>query len=177
MARIAFPAAAVLLLAACQKPETPEQMQARMAAEADSARAQIEQATARFSQFISAGQADSVATLYAENGTLMAPNMPLVMGRDNIRTAFAGMLSGGQFVLNLRPEAVTANGPVAIERGAYTIQFTPGEGNPMPAEADTGKYIVHWHKTGGTWYIVDDIWNSDRPLPTPAPAAGARRRT
>ena len=36
----------------------------------------------------------------------------------------------------------------------------------------SGKYLVHWMQRSGKWLIVDDIWNSDAPLPmAPAPAS------
>jgi len=42
---------------------------------------------------------------------------------------------------------------------------------------DSGKYIVHWMQQSGKWVMVDDIWNSDTPLPSapPPPPAPARR--
>jgi len=34
---------------------------------------------------------------------------------------------------------------------------------------DSGKYIVRWAQQNGRWLMVDDVWNSDLPLPTAAP--------
>jgi hypothetical protein len=43
------------------------------------------------------------------------------------------------------------------------------------AAVDSGKYIVRWAQQNGRWLMVDDIWNSDTPLPTaPAPATPRR---
>ena len=64
---------------------------------------------------------------------------------------------------------MVANGPLAIEAGTYKITFTPA-GAPAPI-TDTGKYLVHWHKVGDKWMMVDDIWNSDLPAMPMGPPA------
>ena len=70
--------------------------------------------------------------------------------------------------LTLNPQSVSANGPLAVERGTYSVTFTP-PGATAPI-TDTGKYLAHWHLIGGKWMMVDDIWNSDLPVaPAPAP--------
>jgi len=46
----------------------------------------------------------------------------------------------------------------------------------MPA-VDSGKYIVRWEQQNGKWVMVDDIWNSDLPIPQPAAPPAAPRRS
>ena len=70
------PLAALGLLLACQASETDEQMQARMQAESDSARAAIEAANQAFAQHFNAGHADSVGALYGTTAVPMAPDAP-----------------------------------------------------------------------------------------------------
>jgi len=164
-------AAALVTLVACQKPETPEQTDARIAAESDSLRPHLEAVAASFARHLAAGQVDSMALLYAEDASLMPPNMPLVTGRDNVRATFQAMLSGGQFTPTLRVENVTANGPMAVERGRFVLAFTPTPGTPAPAGVDSGNYLIHWHRSGGTWSIVEEMWNSELPPPPPPPPA------
>jgi len=81
----------------------------------------------------------------------------------------------GKFTSQITQESVMANGPLGVDRGTYTFTFTPNKGmeNMGVPPADTGKYLVHWHKVNGTWQIAELIYNSDLPLPAPAPA---RRR-
>lgn len=167
--------AGALLAAGCQMAETPAQMQARMDQESAAARQAIETATANFERWFAAGQVDSLLANYTDNATFMPPNQKAATGPDNIRAVFAAWLGMGKWTLDLRPGSVVANGPLAIENGTFVIGFTPGPNAPpgmMPA--DTGKYLVHWHQVDGQWKIVDDIFNSD--LPVPQPAAPARRR-
>ena len=75
-------------------------------------------------------------------------------------------------------DAVHGAGAMAMERGRWHWAFPAGAKLPpgMPA-VDSGKYIVHWMQQSGKWVMVDDIWNSDTPLPSapPPPPAPARR--
>lgn len=163
--------AAALVAAGCQKAETAEQAAARMQAEADSAKAAIEAQNQAFMRYMTANAPDSLASLYTEDATVMAPNMATVTGRANIREAFAGMLAAGVPQFHLTTQTVSANGPLAVERGRYHLELAAAAGRP--AIADSGKYLVEWRLVDGRWLLHNDIWNSDAPMEQPAPA---RRR-
>ena len=155
------------MFAACQPAaETAEQAEARMTSEASAARTAIEASQARFVGYFNAGQGDSLAAHYAEDGRVMAPNMPVASGRQAI-AASMGMMGGATLVLTT--ESVAASGSLAVERGTYRITLTP-PGATAPV-TDTGKYLVHWRKVGDTWLKVDDIWNSDLPAMPAGPPA------
>lgn len=160
---------AALLITACQKAETPEQAAARIAEESAAARAAIEARNIAFEAHFMAGYADSVAAFYTEDGEILPPNDKAVAGRANIQAMFASFLGSGTFVFDLTTTGVVANGAHAIERGTYTMSFTPPAGAPpeVKASADTGKYVAHWRNEGGTWLMAHDIWNSDLPVPQP----------
>jgi ketosteroid isomerase-like protein len=164
--------AALLSLAGCQAAETPEQMQARMDQESAAFRAAIEPLARRWEAWEAAGQADSFATAFTDGGREMPPNAPAVVGLEAIRAYHAQMASLGTFISQIRTESAIANGPLGIDRGTYRFTFTPNTGMEnmgIPA-ADSGKFLVHWHQVDGSWKIADLIYNSDVPLPTPAPA-------
>lgn len=164
---------AVLLALACQpKAETAEQAQARIQSESAAAKAAIDSLAREFATHVNAGHADVVAGFYTEDAVAMPPNLPAAKGRQAIQDVFAQFIAM-KAQLTLTPQSVTANGPIAIERGTYAVTLTP-PGAPAP-EQDTGKYLVHWHQVGGKWMIAEDIWNSDLPLPTAA-AAPAKRK-
>jgi len=159
--------AAAALLAACQKPpETPEQTNARMMAEADSVRPVLEGLDASYARWYSAGQTDSLVAIHMTEAVEMPPNAPAASGTAAIRQMFEAAFQmaphGG--TLALHSQNLSVNGPLAVDRGRWT--FHPAAGAPIPA--DSGKYLTHWHNTGGSWKIAEVIWNSDTPLPTPA---------
>jgi ketosteroid isomerase-like protein len=171
-------AVAWLALAACApKPETPEQMAARITAESDSARTAIEAANARFVRYVGAGKADSAALNYAEDAVLMMPNEPALRGRAAIQAKLAEWMGYGTWQMTATTTRVDANGPMAVELGTNSMALTPGPTAPAGMAAmfpDTGKYVTYWKKVDGQWLIAADIGNSSRALPTPA-AASKRR--
>lgn len=150
------------MLAGCQpKAETAEQAQARMDTESAAAKTIIDSIVVEFAKHFNLGHGDVVAEFYAEQGHVMAPNAPVAVGREAIKATLATFFAMKP-ELKITSEAVVANGPLAIERGVYSLTFTPpGAKAPM---TDTGKYLVHWHKVGDKWMLVDDIWNSDLPM-------------
>jgi ketosteroid isomerase-like protein len=151
------------LAAGCQpKAETPEQVQARIDSESASVRRSIDSLTREFTTHFNAGHGDLVAAFYTAQAHLMPPNQAAAVGPEAIKTAFAPFFAM-KAELTLVPDAVVANGPVAVERGSYSVKFSP-PGSPAPV-TETGKYLVHWQRIDGKWLIADDIWNSDQPIP------------
>jgi ketosteroid isomerase-like protein len=179
MSRIrSLTAGAALLFAACQAAETPEQMEARMAAEADSVRAAITAMAENAKRWVQGGHADSLASMYAENARMFFANEPIIEGRAAIQDKYAQFFQMGTWDWSPTVLGVVANGPLAVEWGTYTLGFTPAPNAPpevraMPP-ADTGKYVVHWQRINGQWQIVNDIGNTSMPM---APPPGQRRRS
>lgn len=145
-----------------------------------SAKQAIDAANAQWPRLTSSGHADSIAEFYAADAVIMPPNMASVKGKDGIKAFFAMMNTmDPKATLTLHAGTVVGSGPIAVETGRYNWTFPAGAKLPPGmAATDSGKYIVRWAQQSGKWVIVDDIWNSDSPLPTapPPPPAPARRR-
>ncbi len=154
-----------LVLAACQAKETAEQAQARMATESAAAKTAIEAVNAEFTSHMNQGHASVVAGYYTDDAVFMGPNEPAANGKAAVQAAVEGLVTMKP-QLTLTTASVTANGPLAVERGTYVMTLTP-PGAPA-AVADTGKYLVHWRQVDGKWLLAEDIFNSDLP-PAPAP--------
>jgi hypothetical protein len=67
------------------------------------------------------------------------------------------------------PATAGVAGDTGWESGSYTIVDASG------AIVDSGSYLSVAHKSNGKWLYSRDTWNSDRPLPVPAPAAAAKK--
>ena len=168
-------AALVLVAAGCAKPETAEQTSARMANEAATARAAIEQQNAAMARHMAAGHADSVAMFYTADARVMGNNEPVTNGREAIVNSMRGMMSMGTFHLTLTTDSVWANGPLVVERGKYTFHLAKGPNAPPGMDTTgSGSYMARWVMEGDRWVMADDIWNSDRPMGPPPPPARNR---
>ena len=145
-----------------------------------SAKQAIDAANAQWPRLTSTGHADSLAEFYAADAVIMPPNMATMRGKDAIKTFFATLNTmNPKPTLTLHAERVVGSGGMAVETGRWLWTNPPGATLPpgMPA-ADSGKYIVRWEQQNGKWVMVEDIWNSDAPLPTmapPPPPPAARR--
>ena len=136
----------------------------------------VEEATAAFTRLleqfdaaVSAGDADALATLYADEAVRMEPDLPAWVGNAAIRDGFAQTLGegfggepGSWSVVNVFDDVIVA-GEWVIARSSYVATFTPeGGGEPV---FDTGKSMsLILHQPDCTSKIVWDIWNRDAPL-------------
>ena len=175
--RHAIVALAAALVACQPAAETPEQEATRIAEESAAATTAIRSEAQAFAAHFSAGHFDTVTSYYTADAVVMGPNGPAMVGSAAILAGFQGMGQMGTFALTIHTDQVVANGPIAVERGRYTLMYTPAADAPagMMAVADTGKFLAHWQRTDAGWRMTSDIWNSDIPLPPP-PSAPATRR-
>jgi uncharacterized protein (TIGR02246 family) len=120
-----------------------------------------------------AGHADSVASLYAEDGILMPPGSPASTGRAAIQEFIAGDIAqskaGGVSLHNGEVTGVGVSGDLAWLSATFTVADSTG------ATVDTGKYLSLYRRSGDGWLLIRDTWNSDAPAAaaSPAPAAPA----
>ena len=138
----------------------------------------IDAANAQWPRFTSTGHADSIAEFFAADAVIMPPNMASMKGKDAVRAFFAEINGiSPRPTLTLRSDKVVATGTLAVETGRWHWAFPAGAKLPPGMTAvDSGKYIARWEQQNGTWLMVDDIWNSDMPLPTAPPPPPAQRR-
>jgi uncharacterized protein (TIGR02246 family) len=152
-----FLVAGLVALSACMKGSSPG-----TAADADAVRA----VNVAWGKAYSAGDADGVAALYAEDAVLMAPGTPPARGRTSIKDVIAkdtmGLAAAGLTAIDDPVGDVGQSGDLAWQSGAYKITDKSG------AVAETGKFLTVLERKNGKWLIVRDTWNSDT-----APAAAA----
>jgi ketosteroid isomerase-like protein len=144
-----------------------------------SAKQAIDAANAQWARLTSTGHADSIAEFYAADAVVMPPNMATMKGKDAIHAFFAIINTiDPRPTLTIRTETVMGAGALAVEKGRWRWAYPAGAKLPPGTPAlDSGKYIVRWAQQNGKWLMVDDIWNSDSPLPTapPPPPPPVRR--
>jgi ketosteroid isomerase-like protein len=104
-----------------------------------------------------------VLAQYAEDAEVVAGPLEL-----KGRVAIADWIRGGESMgatMRMHALSVSANGPLAIERGVYTMTITP-PGAPAALSED-GNYLIYWRQNGGQWMRVAQFASSPRPLPMP----------
>ena len=137
----------VLGLSACQHAQL-----------ADRDRDAIHAAVENFTKAVLAGDFNTAASYYTEDGMMMPPNGPVVEGRPAISSFLAGFPKITAFSNNI--VELEAKGDLAYARLTYALTMMP-PGAKAPLN-DTGKLIIIMRKQpNGTWLTTRGIWNSD----------------
>jgi ketosteroid isomerase-like protein len=128
----------------------------------------IEANNSKIVQWYATGQIDSVAAMFAFDARQMASNAAPLVGREAIRQNWANLVNLGVWKFTLTTQNVDHSGTLAVERGIYTLDFTPGPNAPegMVAFQDKGNYLVEWRLENGKWLAVNDLAVTELSLPT-----------
>ena len=119
----------------------------------------INVANAAFMAAFRASDAGAVADCYSKDGQLLPANSDVVSGAASIASFWGGAMKKGIAEVKLETVELEAAGDLAVEVGRYVL--AGGDGGPV----DNGKYVVVWHREGGSWKIHRDIWTTNRPAP------------
>jgi uncharacterized protein (TIGR02246 family) len=127
------------------------------------AAAEVNAVAQAFHDGVANQDAAGLASLYAEDGRFLPPNMEPCEGRSAIQAAMQQLLDMGARSLDVEPLDVREAGDMTIEYGRYTLGIEPDGG---AAVSDVGKYVVvHEAQRDGSTKIALDIFNSNAPLP------------
>lgn len=119
-------------------------------------RTHIDEALVKFVAAFNAGDAATVASFYSEDAAVFPPGGPRVDGRAAIRTFWQGAIDSGMKIDDLHAVEVDARNDLAGEVGVFTLSV-PSDSGPTKV---SGKYVVIWKRTGHTWQLHRDIWNT-----------------
>ena len=153
----AFAAAALIVLAGCEKAEDTKADEQAIRASTDA-----------WDDAYNAGDTAALAAAYAEDAVLLPPNAPAVSGRaaigDFLTADSASTRAAGLKFAIASDSTVGVSGKLAYEAGTFKVVDASG------ATAATGKFIGVFNKKDGKWLLVRDTWNMDAPPAPPAPA-------
>jgi ketosteroid isomerase-like protein len=122
------------------------------------ARQAIEESNAMFVQAYNRGDAAACAANFLEDGAILAPNQPAVLGKQAVEGFFKGMIEelGGTGAIEILE--VDAAGDLAYQSATYSFESNEG--------SDAGKFVeVYKRQADGSWKIRLTIFNSDNPPP------------
>ncbi len=156
----------IILIAAC----TPavEETAEEAAAKAEADVTALDQLRDDFVSALNSGDAATLAGLFTGDAIRMPPNEPRVIGPEAIRAHLEGMFELTTAESNISVEGNSVTGDSAYSWGSYMLTVTPKtEGEALE---DEGKWVnVLKRQDDGSWKIVLNIWNSDKPLPESPP--------
>lgn len=135
------------------------------------ARIGIAMSNARFEQAVADGDADALASLFADGAVLMPPDAPPIQGRDAIREYLSGFVGSGADGLTIETVEVARFDDIAIERADLTVRM--GE-----EVLDHGKSLAVWALVGDEWLYVRSMWSMNGAIaavPSTPPALSSAR--
>lgn len=120
---------------------------------------QIRDANTHWLQLIAQQDAQAIANLYAEDGSIFPPGAPIATGREAVGAVWHHLFEIPGFSLTFETTklSISRSNDMAIDIGTYTL--TTGVGDKRTTE--NGKYVVTWMKRGGTWQAYTDIFNAN----------------
>ena len=114
----------------------------------------IDRANETFVAAFARGDAASLASLYTEHATILPPGAPMMKGRKDIAAFWQQAMTS---LKNLKLKAVdveSLGANAAREIGTFTAD--------AGQQQLVGKYVVIWKKSGKSWHLDTDIWNTDK---------------
>ena len=119
---------------------------------------------AKFAAGFKRGEVATMAANYADDAVVMMDQGPALEGAAAIKQGFTEFLSEDSVPnVTLSTHDIMILPGTAIERGSFELT-SHHKGSSGADTAVKGKYITVWQQQAdGTWKIVRDISNSDRP--------------
>jgi ketosteroid isomerase-like protein len=114
----------------------------------------------------SASEAECVAAQFTQDGWQMMPNAQAQAGAEAIERFWQQAFGWGAWEVALESGMLEQSGPLAVERGKYSIRFTANASAPpsRPSTQDRGHYIVYWRLTSdGRWKMAAQALVSEMP--------------
>ena len=152
-----------MLLPACA-PE-PVQEAEPVTEEAPSIAADLETIKAIPKQWEAAYHSDNLEKLmplYAQNAVRMPPDVPILDGKEAIRSAFELVFSEFKSEGEIVVLDAKVSGDLGYLRGTYIGTATPKAGGD-PIEYDNKFVVVCQRQADGSWKTISEIWNDNPP--------------
>jgi uncharacterized protein (TIGR02246 family) len=119
----------------------------------------IDHAIAKFETAANARDAAAIASLYAENATLLPQGSSPVKGRGHIQQYWTAFFAAGASDAQIRSVEVSSIGDLAYEIGTFQANMPQPQGGTARTQ---GKYVVIWQRQqDGSIKMLVDIFNTN----------------
>lgn len=163
MQRILFPALALSLIATACQPPTPVEKTAPEFSTAE-VKASLDSMNKSYDGRFRDSTTAYFAARYTQDACVFAPNMERVCGIDAITKFYWWDGNSQTTTLDIKGEEVSGTATEVTEVGIYRVIDDEG------TQLDAGKFMALYRNDGGAWKVHREIWNSDLPVPSAAPA-------
>ncbi len=158
VAFLVFSFGLAVLTLACRQKEAPTAPDTR----AEDERA-IRDSDAEWSKAAGAKDAERFVSFFADDGSELPPNAPMLTGKESIRKWASELTAQPGFAVTWQPTKVEVSrtGDIGYEVLTYQLTLNNPKGKPV---TDRGKGVTVWKKQpDGSWKVVADIFSSDLP--------------
>ena len=122
--------------------------------------AEIKALSATRAKAFNEGNADDIAAAFTENGTLMAPDMTSMTGREAVRVYYQSIFDQYRTFLESGYKEVKVSGNLAYGVGYAKVKLVPHNGGDTLVS--TAKYVnILQRQDDGSWLTTHDIWNGN----------------
>jgi uncharacterized protein (TIGR02246 family) len=107
---------------------------------------------------------DKIVGHYADDGSVLMPNITIMTGKDAIRAGLKGAVDDPNFSIDLQTGKVEVSkgSDLAYTQGTYT--FTGTDLKLKKKVLEKGKYVeVYKKQADGSWKVIEDMNNPDAP--------------
>ena len=115
---------------------------------------QLRDLTQDFAMSFNTGNYDQGASLFANDGVLMAPESAAAYGQKQVERTLRQLADVGYSDLRLETTRVDYSGDMAMELGRFSVVVRQADGTLV---AERGKYVKVWRRLGA-WLIMADCW-------------------
>ena len=116
---------------------------------------QLRDLTQDFAMSFNTGNYDQAASLFANDGELMAPLYEGAHGPKAVERLLRQLGDAGYGDLRMETLRVEYSGDMAMEVGRFSLVVRNADGTMIP---ERGKYVKVWRRLG-VWRLLADCWS------------------
>lgn len=160
MSALALAAASLAaLLVGCSTPAVKDSARSTAADEAA-----IADFNRRYLGAINDGDAATLSSLTTEGHIMLAPGRPPLVGKAENDAANGRVAQMFKIDEHWTPLETVISGDLAYQRGTFTVAATPKAGGET--RNLSGSFLrIYRRQSDGSWRMVRDMFNSDKPTP------------
>jgi uncharacterized protein (TIGR02246 family) len=110
---------------------------------------------------INDGDIDTLAALTTEDHMMISSGGAPLAGKEALVDAMTRAFQNNTFNESWEPQETVVSGDLAYQRGTFVVEATPKVSGEM--SRTTGNFLRIYRKINGTWFMVRDTFNSQRP--------------